>query len=150
MYMLYMDLYRVVCYIIVQVEKDTPELEVNTGRRLAMAERSDALKKAQQKYMEKFAVARVRMEREKYEAVQAYADAQGMSVNALVVDLLDRRMSHDADDPQDTVLTPAALETIQAAVSATGETIPQFVERAVETQARADGHFKEARKYMHL
>lgn len=60
-----------------------------------MAERSDALKKAQQKYMERFAVARVRMEREKYEAVQTYAEGQGMSVNALMVDLLDQAMERD-------------------------------------------------------
>ena len=41
-----------------------------------MAERSDALKKAQQKYMERFAVERVRMEREKYAAVQTYAEGK--------------------------------------------------------------------------
>lgn len=39
-----------------------------------MAEKTPAQKKAQEKYMEKFAVARVRMDRAKYETVQAHAD----------------------------------------------------------------------------
>ena len=42
-----------------------------------MGEKTEAQKKAQQKYMEKFAVARVRMNREKYEQIQAHAEAQG-------------------------------------------------------------------------
>lgn len=49
-----------------------------------MAERSDALKKAQQKYMEKFSVARVRMPRDNYERVQAHAEALGESVNGFI------------------------------------------------------------------
>ncbi len=36
-----------------------------------MGEKTAAQKKAQQKYMEKFAVARVRMERKRYDAVQS-------------------------------------------------------------------------------
>ena len=49
-----------------------------------MPERSDALKKAQQKYMEKFSVARVRMPRADYERVQAHAEARGESVNGFI------------------------------------------------------------------
>lgn len=62
-----------------------------------MPERSTALKKAQQKYMEKFAVARVRMERERYEAVQAHAEAHGESVNAFVVRAIAETMERDKE-----------------------------------------------------
>ena len=60
-----------------------------------MGERTEALKKAQQKYMEKFAVARVRMEREKYEAVQAHAVARGESVNGFVNRAIEETMERD-------------------------------------------------------
>ena len=88
-----------------------------------MAERSDALKKAQQKYMERFAVARVRMEREKYEAVQTYAEGQGM------------------EGPRENGTVSLPYETIEAAQRAAkvvGEVLPDFVARAVETQAQRD------------
>ena len=112
-----------------------------------MAESSNALKKAQQKYMERFSVARVRMEREKYEAVQSYADAQRMSVNALIVGLLDQAMDRD-NAPQEAhtaqaeagvvSLPPDTLKAAQEAAEAAGEAVPVFVARAVETQAQRD------------
>ena len=64
-----------------------------------MGERTEALKKAQQKYMEKFAVARVRMEREKYEAVQAHAEARGESVSGFVNRAISETMERDNGAP---------------------------------------------------
>lgn len=61
-----------------------------------MPERSDALKKAQQKYMERFSVARVRMEHDKYERVQAHAEARGESVNGFINRAIDEAMERDA------------------------------------------------------
>ena len=50
-----------------------------------MADKTQAQKRAQQKYMEKFAVARVRMEKEQYELVKAHAEkTDGGSVNAFI------------------------------------------------------------------
>ncbi len=46
-----------------------------------MAERSDSMKKAQKKYMEKFAVARVRIDRDKYEVFQSLIESRGESVS---------------------------------------------------------------------
>lgn len=60
-----------------------------------MAEKTEAQKKAQQKYMEKFAVARVRMDRTKYDAVQAHAEAQGESVNGFINRAIDEAMERD-------------------------------------------------------
>ena len=64
-----------------------------------MGERTEALKKAQQKYMEKFAVARVRMEREKYEAVQAHAEAHSESVNGFINRAIEETMERDKAAP---------------------------------------------------
>lgn len=50
----------------------------------SLAEKTEAQKKAQQKYMDKFAVARVRMERDKYEKVQEHAERKGESVNSFI------------------------------------------------------------------
>ena len=60
-----------------------------------MGEKTEAQKKAQQKYMEKFAVARVRMNREKYEQIQAHAEAQGESVNGFITRAIDNQMQQD-------------------------------------------------------
>ena len=66
-----------------------------------MPERSDALKKAQQKYMEKFSVARVRMERDRYERVQAHAAARGESTNAFIGRAITEAMERDTGGPQE-------------------------------------------------
>lgn len=60
-----------------------------------MAERSDALKKAQQKYMGKYSFARVRMDREQYERVQVHAEAQGESVNGFINRAISEAMERD-------------------------------------------------------
>lgn len=116
-----------------------------------VAERSSALKKAQQKYMERFSVARIRMEREKYEAVQEYAEGKGVSVNALVVNLLDQAMA--VGSPQKAIqgpseskvvpLPPDTLKAAQEAAEAAGEELPQFIDRAIEETADRDALPKE-------
>ena len=65
----------------------------------SMAEKTEAQKKAQQKYMEKFAVARVRMDRAKYDAVQAHAEARGESVNGFVNRAISEAMERDNAAP---------------------------------------------------
>ncbi len=60
-----------------------------------MAEKTEAQKRAQKVYMEKFAVARVRMDREKYEQIQAHAEAQGESVNGFINRAIDETMERD-------------------------------------------------------
>ena len=60
-----------------------------------MPEKTEAQKKAQKKYMEKFMVAQVRMEREKYGRIQAHAEAQGQSVNAYINAAIDEKMAQE-------------------------------------------------------
>lgn len=49
-----------------------------------MAEKTAAQKRAQKAYMEKFAIARVRMNHEQYDRVQAHAEARSESVNGFI------------------------------------------------------------------
>lgn len=65
-----------------------------------MTERSDSMKKAQKKYMEKFAVARVRIERGKYEVFQALVEARGESVSGFFNRAVDEAIAHDTAPQQ--------------------------------------------------
>ena len=114
-----------------------------------MPERTEALKKAQQKYMEKFSVARVRMERNRYEQVQAHADICGESVNAFINRAIDNQITQDGvSGPQDAVgavqgagvvsLPSETVKTAQEAAQASGETPSQFISRAVDAQFQED------------
>ena len=60
-----------------------------------MGEKTEAQKKAQKKYMEKFMVAQIRMERDKYRAVQAHAEGQGESTTAFINRAIDEAMERD-------------------------------------------------------
>ena len=64
-----------------------------------MPEKTEAQKRAQKAYMEKFAVARVRMDREKYEAVQAHAEANSESVNGFINRAIEETMERDKAAP---------------------------------------------------
>lgn len=46
-----------------------------------MAEKTEAQKRAQQRYMDKFVVARVRLTREEHEAIRTHAIQMGESLN---------------------------------------------------------------------
>ena len=66
-----------------------------------MPEKTAAQKKAQQKYMEKFAVARVRLDREDYDLVQAHAKAMGESVNSFINRAIKETMERDGTSTPD-------------------------------------------------
>ena len=97
-----------------------------------MPEKTVAQKKAQQKYMEKFAVARVRMNKDRYELVQAHAEAQGESVNGFINRAIDNQISQDrrkgpsepleSTEGQGVVSLPSEREEAQEAAQNGGET----------------------------
>lgn len=60
-----------------------------------MAEKTDAQKRAQKAYMEKFAVARVRMDHEQYKQVQAHAESRSESVNGFINRAIVNQMERD-------------------------------------------------------
>ena len=67
------------------------------GACLLLGEKTEAQKKAQQKYMERFAVARVRMNRERYDAVQAQAENHGESVSGFINRAITETMERDSN-----------------------------------------------------
>ncbi len=60
-----------------------------------MSEKTEAQKRAQKTYMEKFAVARVRMEVKQYDTVKAHAQATGESVNGFINRAITETMERD-------------------------------------------------------
>ena len=60
-----------------------------------MPGKTDAQKRAQQKYMESFAIARVRMPISNYDVVRAHASSRGESVNAFINRAIMEAMARD-------------------------------------------------------
>ena len=118
-----------------------------------MPEKTEAQKKAQRTYMEKFVRVEIRMTPEQRAIVQAHAEDYGESVNGFIGRAISEAMERDdggtaseiaGKRPESTAgagvvsLPSETLETAQRAADAAGEGLPQFVARAVETQAQRD------------
>lgn len=104
---------------------------------------SEAQKKATKKYLEGLDEIRVRAKEGTKARWKAAAEAQGKSLNQFIVDTVEMAVEgHKApvQEQADTVgiYPPSTLEAAQRAIEATGEALEQFVERAVETQAKRD------------
>ena len=84
-----------------------------------MAEKTEAQKKAQKKYMEKFMVAQVRMEREKYSRIQVHAEQQGQSVNAYINAAIDEKMCRDDLEAGTAALTGGVVSVYSGGEKAT-------------------------------
>ena len=79
-----------------------------------MAEKTEAQKRAQKKYMEKFVVARVRMERDRYENIQTHAEAHNESVNSFINRAIDNQISQDRrKGPSEAIQGPSWVEEVQ-------------------------------------
>ena len=117
-----------------------------------MAEKTEAQKKAQRKYMKGKATIQLVMEPERRETIQHAAASQGQSVNAYINQAIDERMKRDGGGTSAQaaveaserteggggILAPVTLETATEAAQKTGETVSAFLERAVSTQASRD------------
>ena len=64
-----------------------------------MGEKTEAQKKAQQKYMEKFVRVEIRMDAEKREIIQAHAEARSVSVNGFINRAIDEAIERDGSAP---------------------------------------------------
>lgn len=91
----------------------------------------------------------VTMPKGKKETIQGYAERQGQSVNGYINAAIDTRIAQEtAGGPQEAaqgtseaggiLLHPDTLKAAQEAADAAGEGLPDFVARAVETQAQRD------------
>ena len=109
--------------------------------------------KAQQKAVTKYVKAKydrfgLTMPKGHLDEIKSHAEAQGESVNGFINRAIDHQISQGCDrDPCEAQQGPPvggisihseALQTAQSAAQKAGETVSQFVERAVETQAQRD------------
>ena len=82
----------------------------------------------------------VRMPKGRKDEIQTFAAQTGESVNGFINRAIGEAMGEASDAPQGAgaILTPETLKTAAEAAQNAGETVPVFVGRAVETQARRD------------
>lgn len=72
-----------------------PEISVSTRKEANMGEKTEAQKRAQKNYIEKFARVEIRMTPERRSAVQAHAEAQGESTTGFINRAIDETMERD-------------------------------------------------------
>ena len=86
----------------------------------------------------------VRMPKGRKDEIQVFAAQTGESVNGFINRAIGEAMGESPQQPAGTpqgdgaILTPAALKTAQEAAQRAGETVPAFVSRAVDIQAKRD------------
>ena len=112
-----------------------------------MSEKTEAQKRAQKNYMEKFARVELRMTQERRDAVQAHAEAHSESVNGFINRAIEETMERDngapagaerATEGKGDLLSAETVKSAKQAAAATGEAVPDFIRRAVDTQAQRD------------
>lgn len=112
-----------------------------------------AVSKAQQKAVTKYVKAKydrfgLTMAKGHLDEIKAHAEAKSESVNGFINRAIDQTMGRDRDKcPSEAVqapsgavvcLSPPVLQTAQEAAQSAGETVSQFIERAVAVQAQRD------------
>lgn len=105
---------------------------------------SESRKKANQKWdaanLDRVSIA---MPKGMKDTVKAAAAVAGESMNQYIIGATEQRINglqQPAGAPQGegAILTPSALKTAQEAAQRAGETVPAFVSRAVDIQAKRD------------
>lgn len=86
----------------------------------------------------------VRMPKGRKDEIQVFAAQTGESVNGFINRAIGEAMGESPQQPagapqgMGAILTPSALKTAQEAAQRAGETVPAFVSRAVDIQAKRD------------
>ena len=106
---------------------------------------SEAQKRASNKYnLEHMSTLGCKVRKAQAVAFKAYCQNQGNTSNTVLKDFVLGCIGEQETVPQagesapGVPLSPEALKTAQEAAESTGETVPQFVGRAVQTQAQQD------------
>ena len=113
-----------------------------------------AVSKAQQKAVTKYVKAKydrfgLTMAKGHLDEIKAHAETQGESVNGFINRAIDQAMGQDGrESPSEAAqgpsvvgvvsLPPDTLKAAQEAAQGVGETVSQFIERAVSIQAQRD------------
>lgn len=86
----------------------------------------------------------VRMPKGRKEEIQAFAAQTGESVNGFINRAIGETMGESPQQPagapqgSEVILTPGTLKTAREAAQSAGETVPAFIDRAVNIQAKRD------------
>lgn len=86
----------------------------------------------------------VRMPKGRKDEIQTFAAQTGESVNGFINRAIGEAMGESPQQPagalqgEGAILTPETLKTAQAAAQRAGETVPAFIDRAIDTQAQRD------------
>lgn len=112
---------------------------------------TDAQKRAVKKAQSKCDAIMLRPPKEEGTAIRAAAAAARQSNQQYILQAVQERMRQDVRSPQEAVrdptapsaggggiLSPDTIKAAQEAAQITGEALPQFVTRAVETQVQRD------------
>lgn len=107
---------------------------------------SDAKKKANAKWdSENMATLACKVKKDHADKFKAYCAGVGKTSNAILRDFVLESIGEEspqkpagAAQGEGAILTPAALKTAQEAAQRAGETVPAFVSRAVDIQAKRD------------
>lgn len=63
-----------------------------------MGEKTEAQKRAQKAYMEKFVRVEIRMSQEKRDTIQAHTENKGQSVNGFINEAIDEKLERDKQE----------------------------------------------------
>ena len=106
---------------------------------------SEAQKRASNKYnLEHMSTLGCKVRKAQAVAFKAYCQNQGSTSNTVLKDFVlgcigeQETLSQAGESAPGVQLSPEALKTAQEAAESTGETVPQFIGRAVQTQAQRD------------
>lgn len=106
---------------------------------------SEAQKRASNKYnLEHMSTLGCKVRKAQAVAFKAYCQNQGSTSNTVLKDFVlgcigeQETAPQGGEGPPGVPLSPETLKTAQEAAESTGETVPQFVGRAVQTQAQRD------------
>lgn len=64
-----------------------------------MPEKTEAQKRAQKNYMDKFVRVEIRMEPERRDKIKAIADEHGKSLNSFINEAIDEKIQRDSSSP---------------------------------------------------
>lgn len=84
------------------------------------------------------------MFQKKYEEIKTAASDAGESVNGYIKKAIDERMERGTESLEEApvassaLLLPESLRAVQNCAERTGETVPQFITRAIDSQSKRD------------
>lgn len=113
---------------------------------------NEAKKASNERYLSKFKTVTLRLLPAELDGIQAAAATAGSSVAGYILGAVRERMegttAGGGPAPCSELLTAAAVQVATAAADLAGETVPEWIERAVVAQQAADQRAEELRRLL--